>query len=205
MSRAAISGAPRLLPVVIVGLAAMLLFRAANLWVGFSEAGAEETPPAEATPQSTPAAPPPKHAPRPGSVEERILTQLGDRRAALDQREAALETREALLLAAEAQIAARLSALKEKEKSLDARTAEDEARKDEQFARLSDAYERMKPRDAARIFETLDSALLKPVAAGMRTQSLAAVLSEMKSDKARELTELLAERRAATKAEAKAP
>ncbi len=61
---------------------------------------------------------------------------------------------------------------------------------------MSNAYERMKPRDAARIFEVLDEDILIPVAAGMRTQALAGVLAEMAPEKARALTVALANRQA---------
>lgn len=186
--RPTIAGAPRILPVAILGLALLFVFRSADLWLGFSAAGAEDV----ATPQTAATAPT-----APGSVEDRILSQLSNRRAALDGREAALETREALLLAAEEQLAFRLAELDQKAQSL---TALDEAqalREAAQFARLSDAYERMKPRDAARIFEALDADLLGPVASGMRTQSLAGVLGEMNAGEAKELTQLLAQRRTA--------
>lgn len=176
--------APRILPVVMVGLALFGLIKAGDLWVGFSSAGAEEGK------AGSEEAPPPIE--RRG--DDRILDQLAERRAELDRREAALETRDALLKATEARIEQKLAELDVREKAAAAGDAQQEAARDAQVSKLSDAYERMKPRDAARIFETMDADLLAPVAAGMRTQSLASVLGEMDAGKARELTALLANR-----------
>lgn len=177
---------PRLLPVVMIGLALFGLAKAADVWIGFSAAGAEEAPAAAAAP------PPPIPAPDRGP--DTLDMRLAERRAELDRREQAIETREALLKATEARIEARLAEFDAREKEA---AAIDAARKEEEVAqikRLSAAYERMKPRDAARILEALDADLLGPVASGMRTQSLAAVLGEMEAGKARALTELLARR-----------
>ena len=176
---------PRILPVVILGLALFAVVKAADLWVGFAGAQAEETEraPAQAV------------APILAEPSDDLSLHLADRRAELDRREAALDTRETLLKAAESRIELRLTELSALEDKTAAQRAAQIADQEAQIGKLSDAYERMKPRDAARIFEALDAALLGPVAAGMRTQSLAAVLGEMEAGKAKELTELLADRR----------
>lgn len=189
------AGSPRILPVVMLSLLILIGFRAGNLWIGFSKAGAAEEETRAIAAAESPVVDPFKAGSR-GDVDERILLQLSERRAALDARDAALSTREAVLAAAETRLDARLAEIAEKEKRLAALAAAEEAEVDKEIARLSDAYERMKPRDAARIFETLDSELLGDVAAGMRTQALAAVLGEMDGVKAKALTELLARRRA---------
>jgi flagellar motility protein MotE (MotC chaperone) len=183
------------MPVVIIGLLLFGLAKAADLWIGFSSAGAAEIAEREAASEQAPAAAVPVADP---GANDPILHQLSLRRAELDRREAALETREVLLEAAGAQLEARLAELAARETEIAAADAAGQAAKAAEIARLSDAYERMKPKDAARIFEALDADLLGPVAAGMRTQSLAGVLGEMEASKAKELTELLAQRRAAT-------
>ena len=185
---------PRILPVVMLGLVILIGFRAGNLWIGFSDAGAAESMAFEAAEEGAAGGPPSGRRDR-GVVDERILQHLSERRAELDARDAALSTREAVLSAAEARIDARLLEIAKQEERLIALAAAGEANMGKEIARLSDAYERMKPRDAARIFEALDSKLLADVAAGMRTQSLAAVLGEMDAAKAKALTELLARRR----------
>ena len=56
-------------------------------------------------------------------------------------------------------------------------------------------YENMKPKDAARIFEELDMAILLPVTERMKERKLAAVLAKMNTTKAMTLTTQLAQRR----------
>jgi len=73
-------------------------------------------------------------------------------------------------------------------------SAERNRAEQEEFGALSNAYDRMKSRDAARIFDVLERDILVPVAAGMRTQALAGVLAEMKPENARALTRELAGR-----------
>ncbi|MGE0409179.1 MAG: MotE family protein [Amphiplicatus sp.] len=181
-------GRPRVLPVVILAMTALLVVKTANLWVGFSSAeAAPDEPPAEEAPAAPPASP--------TEAEKRILEQLAARRAELETREEAVATREALLEIAARRIETRLADLAAEEEKLRGLRAEKKAREDEEFEALASAYERMKARDAARIFELLDEDVLVPVASGMRTQALAGVLAEMNPEKARFLTRLLADRR----------
>lgn len=177
----------RLLPVVILALIALALIKIGNLWIGFAEADAAVTaevePPTNAAPPSPPA----------GEPERRLLERLAERRAALDAREAEMQTREQVLAIAERRIEERLVSLGQREAEIAALEAAQEERRIEEYSALSSAYQRMKPRDAAEIFEALDEGILVPVAAGMRTQALSGVLAEMKPEKARRLTILLAD------------
>lgn len=179
----------RFAPVLLTALVAFALLRAAGLWVSFSSADAQE--PAAPAPQS------PVADAKPSVTSERLIEQLAARKTELDARESELDTREAVLKAAELRLDASIKAFR-KERD-DAALAENNraAAAQGDIGRLSDAYARMKPRDAARVFEVLDEDILVPVAAGMRTQSLAPVLAEMSSEKARALTILLANRAAA--------
>lgn len=179
----------RFAPVLLTALVAFALLRAAGLWVSFSSADAQE--PAAPAPQS------PVADAKKSVTSERLIEQLAARKTELDARESELDTREAVLKAAELRLDASIKAFR-KERD-DAALAENNraAAAQGDIGRLSDAYARMKPRDAARVFEVLDEDILVPVAAGMRTQSLAPVLAEMSSEKARALTILLANRAAA--------
>lgn len=188
---------PRILPVVILALVVLIGFRVSNLWVGFSRAEATEGAQNDSIPAPVADAMPAQR--NNSAADERILQQLADRRTALDAREAALSTREAVIAAAETQLEARMTEIAEKERALAELSASNDAEVEKEIARLANAYERMKPRDAARIFETLELGLLGDVAAGMRTQSLAAVLGEMDAVKAKDLTEILARRRTGAK------
>lgn len=197
----------RILPAVVAALALLAIVKAAHLWLGFSSAGAadfigQEKAAASSAPASSgaaevyePAAPAPP--PSESDVERRILEKLADRRASLDAREENIKTRERLLEAAEKQLETRLAEFDARRKELDALKAEHEKRETDQFKALVGAYERMKAKDAARIFDALDEDILVPVASDMRTQALAGVLAEMTPEKARRLTKLLADRKRA--------
>ena len=180
----------RLTPVVMTAVFALASLKAAGLWLNFSAAGAEEA----TRPSSEISAPV-----KPSSVtSERLLEQLSVRKQELDEREADLDTRESVIEAAEMRLEASIKAL-QREKDAIALAENDRSRQETgEIGRLSDAYERMKARDAARVFEVLDDDILIPVAAGMRTQSLAAVLAEMAPEKAKALTIALANRDAST-------
>lgn len=186
---------PRVLPVVIFALVALTIVKAAGFWIGFSAADAapvDDAAPITDSPAAIAEAPAPA-APR-SEAEKRLLEQLAARRETLEARETAIATREALLEVAEDRLAARFAALSTEEAKLAGLNAERHQREAEEFDALSNAYERMKARDAARIFEVLEDDILVPVAAGMRTQALSGVLAEMDPEKAKELTRLLAER-----------
>ncbi len=183
----------RLTPVVMTAIFALASLKAAGLWINFSEADAAEA--ARPAPASIEIA-----APRPPAsvTSERLLEQLSARKDELDAREADLNTRESVIEAAELRLEAAIRKLQEEKQAIAlAENSRAEDRRGE-IGNLSNAYERMKARDAARIFEVLDDDILIPVAAGMRTQSLAGVLAEMVPEKARALTVALANREAQT-------
>lgn len=184
----------RLAPVFLIALGAIASLKAAGSYISFSSAAAEAQPVAT-TPAPSPAAAP---AVRGSATSARLLEQLDARGAELDQREIDLDTRENVLAAAELRLDASIRTLQQEKEAL--ALARDSRARDQagELGRLSDAYEKMKARDAAGVFEVLDNDILVPVAAGMRTQSLAAVLAEMAPEKARALTVALADRDAAT-------
>lgn len=189
---------PQIMPVVILALVLLAVLKANDVRLGFSGADAAPPTPARAPGDAAPAlaqtAPPPALPSSQSDAERRLLEQLAERRLLLDRRESELDTREKLLAAMELRAEARFAALDRREAELAEMEARELARQTQEYAALSSAYERMKARDAAQIFDTLEEDILVPVAAGMRTQSLAGVLAEMKPDKARRLTILLAER-----------
>ena len=60
------------------------------------------------------------------------------------------------------------------------------------FQKLVKVYESMKPKEAAKIFNDLQIGVLVEMTLNMKESRLAAILSEMKPEKARELTSILA-------------
>lgn len=177
----------RLAPVVMTSLFALASLKAAGLWLNFSSAEAQETGAAAPIVLTPPARPQTE-------THERLLEQLSARTRELDAQERELETRESVIAAAELRVEAAMKALQQEKETL-ALADEGRAReRSDEIGELANAYERMKPRDAARIFDALDDDILIPIAAGMRTQSLAGVLAEMSAERATALTVALANR-----------
>ena len=126
--------------------------------------------------------------------EIQVLRSLSERREALDARERELDTRENMILAAEDRLdeqIAELTSLEDGVRDLLGQLGEaEEAR----MAGLVKVYESMKPKDAARIFETLDDDILFSVVSRMKPAVLAEVMANMSSQRARDVTRMLAER-----------
>lgn len=128
-------------------------------------------------------------------VRMEMFEDLVKRRKALDQREKSLTTREALLSAAEQELDRKyqeLSRLREEIVSLLGQQSEEET---ERIASLVKIYEGMKPKDAARIFDTLDLDVLVSVLSKMSERKLSPILAAMNPERARTVTIMLAEQK----------
>lgn len=121
-----------------------------------------------------------------------LLQNLSVRRAELDRKEQRLDERESLLAAAEARIDAKIEEMKSLKTAIDELVATKEQQDSDRIKKLISVYEKMKPKDAARIWNDLDMDILLQVALGMREANTAAVLAEMSADRARALTTELA-------------
>jgi flagellar motility protein MotE (MotC chaperone) len=156
-------------------------------------------PPAHATAASPQlAAPKPSEQTTPPPVtdaERTVLLELRQRREQLDTRDAALTARESLLTAAEQKLTERVGELQALQKKLETLEAARKQREDAGLQGLVKLYEVMKPRDAATIFNDLDMPVLLQVVDRMKEAKAAPVLAAMQPDKARELTEKLAQLR----------
>jgi len=125
-----------------------------------------------------------------------VLRQLAKRRDELTARERALDDREAMLKATEQRIAAQVEQMKQmKAEYQQMRTQRDEAA-EASMRRLVTVYEAMKPEEAARIFETMEGAVLLDVVTRMGERRLAPILAQMSPAKAQALTIAMANRRA---------
>ncbi|MBI1186317.1 MAG: hypothetical protein GC206_03160 [Alphaproteobacteria bacterium] len=195
------AGGVRLLPTIMVTLAALAALKAAALAQGAAEAAAEPGG-AEAAPAATTAQPeaqscaPASFAEQAGlsQSEVQVLQALGARREALDQRAAELETRADLLTAAERRVAQRVEELRRVETQVGALLGRLDDEQEARMANLVDVYQRMRAKDAAAVFDTLDEETLVTVAGRMRQGNLAEVMGRMAPDRARRLTQMLAER-----------
>jgi flagellar motility protein MotE (MotC chaperone) len=128
----------------------------------------------------------------PGGAERAILERLQQRRQELDSRARELDIRESLIQGAEKRMDARLTELKETEDRIKVETQQ---KSDADAARLKGLitmYENMKPRDAAKIFNGLDSAVLLQVASQMNPRTMAEILAQMSAEVAQRLTVELA-------------
>jgi flagellar motility protein MotE (MotC chaperone) len=169
----------------------------AGLVTGSTPAAAQPAAaPAGQRQAAAPASPTPLTGQPPAiSASERaILERLQDRRQELDTRQRELEMRESLLRATERRLEQRANELRE----LEGRIVGLEQRRDEaeqaRFRGVVSMYEAMRPKDAARIFDTLDLPVLLEVARAMRPPKLADVLAQMQPDPAKRLTTELARR-----------
>jgi flagellar motility protein MotE (MotC chaperone) len=125
-----------------------------------------------------------------------VLRQLAKRRDELTARERALDDREAMLKATEQRIAVQVEQMKQmKAEYQQMRTQRDEAA-EASMRRLVTVYEAMKPEEAARIFETMEGAVLLDVVTRMGERRLAPILAQMSPAKAQALTIAMANRRA---------
>ncbi len=99
-----------------------------------------------------------------------------------------------MAVAAEARLDDQIAELKSLEAGVQNLLAEMEAKRDERLEALVKVYETMKPKDAARIFNTLDNDVMMKVSQRMKSANLAAVMASMSSERAEELTRMLASR-----------
>ncbi|MEO8716554.1 MAG: hypothetical protein ABI369_16235 [Acetobacteraceae bacterium] len=214
-------GAPRLLPVTIAAMAALLALKGAGLVFAASAApepaaslpAVAAPPPAHATP--SPAPKPPANATgavapaEPPKLEAEaapgVLVELRKRREELDAREAALAARDSVLAATAQKLDQRVAELKALQTRLEQIDAARRKQDDADWLGLVSLYEKMKPREAARIFDDLEMAVLVKLLDHMNERRAAAILAAMHPDKARETTTELAslrEKRAAAMAAA---
>jgi flagellar motility protein MotE (MotC chaperone) len=162
------------------------------------------TPPAQQRQAAAPAAPTPlpgtPQAPAISASERAILERLQERRQELDTRQRELDMRESLLRATERRLEQRANELRE----LEGRITSLEQRRDEaeqtRFRGVVSMYESMRPKDAARIFDSLDMSVLLEVARAMRPPKLADIIAQMQPDPAKRLTTELARRPSQTAA-----
>lgn len=126
--------------------------------------------------------------------EIQVLRSLAERRDALNEREEMLDTRELTVSAAELRLNDQIDELKSLETNIQQLLTRLDNKNDEQLASLVKVYESMKPKDAARIFDSLEDDLMLQLADRMKPAYTAAILSYMSPDRARTLTQLMAKK-----------
>ena len=168
--------------------------RAAADITGSVEKPKEEAPssrtPGEAVQETTLVA----QSSAPSASERAVLERLQERRQELDSRARELEIRESLLKAHEQRIEAKVEELKAAETRIATATHQKDEADAERFKSIVKMYENMKPKDAAKIFDRLDMAVLIDVASHMKPQIMSDVMAQMQPDNAEKLTVELARR-----------
>jgi flagellar motility protein MotE (MotC chaperone) len=196
----------RLMPAAMVTVAAVLGLKAVAMAEGVAEtvaaAGHDEAaapPPVQTEAAATAEAPQcvaPSLAEMAGlsQAEVQVLQALSARRAALDARGDQIETQDALMLAAEQRMTERLAELRTLETHVNELLGQLDEAQERRIASLVDVYTRMRSKDAAAVFDGLEDDVLVQVASRMREANLAEVMGRMNPDRARALTQMLADR-----------
>ncbi len=126
------------------------------------------------------------------SSERAILERLQQRREELDKRARELDIRESLIKAAEKRMDSKLAELKEVENKIAAETQQKDQVQNARLKGLVTMYENMKARDAAKIFDGLESGVLIEVASQINPRQMADILAQMSPQTAERLTVELA-------------
>ncbi len=204
---------PRLiLPLMIVVGLSVSFLRVGNVWRSFSEgdvfsavatAQAEEKPSTAkegehkapeasgATEGTAPAAKAPLATKAEPSPEGDLYRQLAGRREQLDKRAQEIDSREALIKIAEDRVDQKLKEMETLRTQIQTLLGQANAAQQTQLENLVKIYETMKPKEAAKIFETLDMPVLMGVVQRMKPARTAAVMAEMNPQKAKEITTAL--------------
>jgi flagellar motility protein MotE (MotC chaperone) len=140
----------------------------------------------------------------PSGAERAILERLQARRQELDTRARELDIRESLIQNAEKRMDAHLDELKQVEARIKVETQQKDDAEVARLKGLVTMYENMKPRDAAKIFNGLDSAVLLEVVSSINPRTMAEILAQMSPDVAQRLTVELASKAQQAKADSPA-
>ncbi len=199
----------RLLPLTMTVIALLFTEKAVGL-AREATSGATASTPSLATPQAKPvtalvpikpellptqATPPTAASPTASPIELQLLQDLRKRRQSLDEREHRLDERNDLLQSTELKLQAKLDQLTALQQRLEQAEEARHKRDSANWSGLVKTYEDMKPRDAAEIFNVLDVSVLLEVLDRMNERKAAAVLAAMLPERARFITQMLAQKR----------
>ena len=150
---------------------------------------ANQTPQAAAAPAATASA-----DSGVSQAEMDVLTSLAGRRGALDDRQRELDLKANVIAAAEKRVDEKITQLKALQAQIEALMGQREQRETQQIDGLVRVYAAMKPRDAARIFASLDDDVRINVAGRMKPDTMAGILAALPAEVAQKLTVELATR-----------
>jgi flagellar motility protein MotE (MotC chaperone) len=125
-------------------------------------------------------------------TEIEVLKGLQKRRQELDKREQEIALKEGTLSVIEKNITAKIESLEKLQSELKTIMAKYEEKQNQEIQALVKIYENMKPKDAARIFDTLELEVLLGVTSNMKEVKLAPIIAAMDPNRAKILTVELA-------------
>ena len=128
------------------------------------------------------------------SAEMDVLTSLADRRDALEQRQRDLDLRANIIQATEKRVDGKIAELKALQAKIESLLGQRDAKELEQLDGLVKVYTAMKPKDAARIFASLDDNVRLGVAGRMKPDVIAGIMSALPAEVAQKLSVELANR-----------
>lgn len=155
--------------------------------------------PAEAAKPAPPAAPEPTAV---SASERAILERLQARRQELEARAREVDIRESLLKAAEKRIDSRVEEMKGVEARIGTANGAKSEAEAARFKSIVTMYEGMKPKDAARVFDRLEMAVLFEIASQIAPRKMSDILGLMSPEAAERLTVELARRASGDRAAA---
>ena len=145
-------------------------------------------------------------APPPVSASERaILERLQARRQELDARAREIDIRESLLKAAEKRIEEKSADMKATEARITAASGQKDEAETARMKNIVTMYEAMKPKDAAKVFDRLEMAVLIEIAVQIKPQKMSDIMGLMQPEAAERLTVEMARRAGADKSAAAVP
>ncbi|MFC5358618.1 MotE family protein [Azospirillum himalayense] len=159
--------------------------------------GAMMASPAMAALPATPAAPPTDAAlPAASCTDPALRAAIAEQKADVNARTRHLGEAEAVLAAAETRATAQIQKLSAIKRDVEALMQQRSNLQAEDLKRMVTIYETMKPRDAARIFNDLETDIIIDVLDRMAERRSAPIIAELEDGKAREVTRLVLQRRA---------
>lgn len=127
------------------------------------------------------------------SAEEvEILMSLKQRREQIEEDRKALDIQMQLLLSTERRIDEKIARLEEVKGAIEKVLGEYDEREQKQMASVVSMYESMKAKDAAQIFQQLDTNIQLDIATRMKSRNMSSILAAMDPAKAKDLTTQLA-------------
>jgi flagellar motility protein MotE (MotC chaperone) len=158
-----------------------------------AQGGTEDAPASEATAsEAAPARDPLEYT----DEEVEVLQQLAKRRQELELKSRQLDEREAMVAAAEQRMEQKMAELRALQSTVEELLKKRSNEEEERLQMLVATYEKMKPKEAAQVFEEMDMDLLVDLVSRMKTARAAPILALVSPTKVKELTFELAQQKA---------